>query len=615
MSSPKQLYRKKFQFWANILTLVALFSACIYEPHSFYENKVDKSISSPNIQVINLNLNEDSVFAYDDYNVVFNFQTNTEKQNIKKVKLLIDDVSIDSVSNQSGNLKFMTYGLEDGIHKLSLQIVTNSGTGSIADKLGGEGYVLTNNWVLIVDKNAYNKTSAKANNGFLQLSWAQYKSSDFDCYVIFRGSYYEKEIKRTTALQYTDSSYVGEQEHYSVRVKRKDGTQLWWGGIDKIKELPTLKYEATEDNQYRVRWSKSKYYNAISKITLYINPLLSNSSTETINIEDLNDTVYTINKSFTDDINFRLRVVPKYNNILYNDVSNGYFFENNIDFDMGLPINIYYYARLYQISADEIGYTKDNVIFRYSVSKRSVVSQQTVPSYGFTIYSLNPSPNCKFFTFWSPEQTYYIYDFAKNYSYKANEYESLSGGVSQSITLSDKGTGLFIDIHDHLYHYNFVNQSILNINYIKYLSPYDNKISPNGEYAFINGDSARLIKLSGYPIKKIAAINTFYTSVKNFNFFPNDDNKLIIQIDNKIYIKRVDNFTTISEFNLNETLINVDYYNYEFLTYSGSTLRIRSLKDGTLLHELKPARSPSVDSYRLYNHRIIYYNSLIYNLP
>ncbi len=132
-----------------VISVCMLWNSCIFSLTELYENPVVKHPTPSGISVVKLDLEADTVFAYASRTIAFQFES--DNQAIQGAKLLIDDVTVDSVESDRGTISFNNWYVSNGIHKLTLQIFTASGTGSIADKLGGESYVLTRNWVLLMD--------------------------------------------------------------------------------------------------------------------------------------------------------------------------------------------------------------------------------------------------------------------------------------------------------------------------------------------------------------------------------------------------------------------------------------------------------------------------------
>lgn len=137
-----------------VLFFMRLFSACIYEPSVVFENPVNKDAVPPEISIIKLDLTTDTIFVYGEHKINFSFQSSN--QAIQGVKLLIDGQVVDSTFSSTGAFNFKAYELKGSESKLTLQIFSKSGTGSIADKLNAESFVFSNDWIFDISKE-YNK--------------------------------------------------------------------------------------------------------------------------------------------------------------------------------------------------------------------------------------------------------------------------------------------------------------------------------------------------------------------------------------------------------------------------------------------------------------------------
>ncbi len=130
-------------FFYTCFCSVFLYS-CEYEPTELYEPKVNKDIAPPEIQTVQLNLNDDTLFLYSSKQINFQFQSNSS-QKIVAVKFYLDNTLLNTVNSNAGSFDLNYYQLSKGIHKLKIELYAKSGTGSIADNLGLEAFVLSSN--------------------------------------------------------------------------------------------------------------------------------------------------------------------------------------------------------------------------------------------------------------------------------------------------------------------------------------------------------------------------------------------------------------------------------------------------------------------------------------
>lgn len=229
-----RLYFKLLLFLSFFLTLYS----CEYELPGVYEPKVVKVIEPPEIQIVQLDLAEDTLFLYESKSVSFKFKSN-DVQKIVGVAFYLDDNLFFAVNNDNGFFN-LNYGqLSEGIHKLKVQLFVQSGSGSIADKFGSEGFILNSNkeWILKVDRFAdhtYNNQIQTSNsNGYLKLSWPNANTSLFKEFHIYKNDIL---VKKTTINEYIDSSYSVESAYYTTKLLTKTGITIHWASGIKNEE-------------------------------------------------------------------------------------------------------------------------------------------------------------------------------------------------------------------------------------------------------------------------------------------------------------------------------------------------------------------------------------------
>lgn len=354
--------------------LAIVLNSCEYKPVGEFESNADENVAPPEIQVLDLNLdNNDTIILYSGLEVAFRFASSS--QSIKNVKFTVDGKETYNANIANGQF-YIDYGkINEGDHTLLLEIVTATGSGSIAEHLGAEGFLFSKSWILVVDKSFYSKTTATSFNGFLKLAWPEYRNSDFKEYIVTRdkGSYHVVEIERSKNHVFIDSSYVGEGASYFVNVFTSSGKTIPWGHPIVNPELPLLSVYTSETHQYAIKWEKFKYYNAVGSFNL--SQSFDNGITYT-GVKSSNvysDSAMIISDAyFGDKVYFLLNIVPGKNNIMYNP-DNHLMFESRLATNLGFKF-INENSRLegiYQVSSDEfIGNDRCIYLNRYSVSKK-----------------------------------------------------------------------------------------------------------------------------------------------------------------------------------------------------------------------------------------------------
>jgi hypothetical protein len=598
------------------LSLLILCVSCEYENTEDYHNKVDTNVAPPQIQTVALNLEEDSIYLYSSLNINFWFTSN--KQKISAVRFLVDNIERKVVTSSNGVFELNSYSVNENTHTLTIEVYTASGTGSLADQIGAETFVFSKTWTLIVDNSYFTKTKASVHNGLLKLSWPKCHIYDLKEYKVYRTigwNYYE--IGKTSALEFIDSTYVGEGEEYSVRAITGSGTIVNWGTLQLNQDLPSIKFVGTQTNDYHIYWNKCKYYNAID--TLVLSQLIGYGYlfNKVKSIQNPNDTTYNItNALFGDRVSFKIKLIPRWKNLLYNTAGYNQSFENQMVFILGIPI-LNSFSDIHQINSNEFICVSNNSLIKYSLSQMKVTDKLTYSSDCSVFYSLGASPlGGSIISYSGCNDNLMLVSSSNLQNYSFTNLKYLTGQqYVPKIILSDAGTGIVQSSNNRIYIYDFKTSSVLGSYYPNTQSNFHGfKISSNGEYFFGISDSLRLYRFHNQNFSKIWTTNMFDDSGRFYEFIPNEDNKLVIWNGQKFYVKHCDDFSTIYEFPLaGESLLNIEYYTKEILTYKTGHLLVRSMVDGTLLKDIPINITPNYwEACYLMNHYIISVNGVIY---
>ncbi|MBD0831573.1 hypothetical protein [Aestuariibaculum sediminum] len=133
---------------------------------------------------VSLNLYDlsDNQEFYVPTEIVYNYQGNN-KHYLYQINIYVDDELIESGSGINGKFTINTERLEDGTHKLKVEYVFSSGSGSLADLNGQEGYVKTEEFNFIVDKSLPETIvlkNAEIIDGSIYFTWNPIKKMNFD---------------------------------------------------------------------------------------------------------------------------------------------------------------------------------------------------------------------------------------------------------------------------------------------------------------------------------------------------------------------------------------------------------------------------------------------------
>lgn len=608
-----------------LVPIALLTNSCEFETDRVYERDAQENVKPPEISVADLDLDNDTIYLFYGRNIPFRFVSNN--QPVESVRIIIDGAETQAFTSGEGVFLLDHYRLDEGQHTLQLELITSSGSNSMADILGAEGFIFTKTWVLFVVKDFSGRHETRVKNGCLNFSWKVYPSGDFREYVIYREKSYSErvEVGRTTSAEFTDCSYAGEGGTYYVEVLKKDGTFFdWgWGYAEPGRELPELSFSCTKDNVWTVKWTKSKYTNAIS--ATYLSIARGNSTDFVRVMESISpeDTAWTVPSGyfFAERVAFRLQVVPV-NNVIYNS---GFYerFESTL-YDLALgfkykPLNENGY-HLTQVSADEFIYILGcDSLVRYSLSGLRPVDR----------LSYNPSycSMCKFVDFRVSASGKFLTTFvdcdndlmiAETGTLKNNSrYDLHSISVPTVFTLvpvSDAGTGIIPHPQSGFYVYDFSSSSVLGYYSNDNYQTSGTLISANGKYIFLKDNALRLVNFDGSGFKGVWS-QPAGSTVRYYGFHGTDDEKLVIWDGSLISVRNCSDFSEAWSFPFSDAnLLSIDYFNNEFLSYTPGYLHVRSLLDGSPVKDIPVNIDPTNWYYSciLTGHAVINSTGVIY---
>lgn len=201
----------KKRYLLGILTFLLI--SCEFSPDGENFVKVDKDVPPPEIINRTLDLEEDTLFVWKYTR--FNLDLASSDQEILGLEIKYAGQELLFQSNQ-GSFEINPGTLPDGNYPVVANVYTRSGTGSLADKTGYEGFLFSKEWVLIVETPHVPEMaiSAKIENGFLKFSWPVMDKPYFISYELHltNTSNYHAYSSRTedpSQSSFIDSSFVG----------------------------------------------------------------------------------------------------------------------------------------------------------------------------------------------------------------------------------------------------------------------------------------------------------------------------------------------------------------------------------------------------------------------
>lgn len=286
---------------APVALLLILF-ACDYEPDG--ENLVVHPQPDASGMSIELTEATDTLFVFG--NAVIQYNSITKNRPVKWFRAYLDGQLVgENYQSTSGTISLYTYGMATACHSLKIELVTGSGTGSLADQFGAEDFHLERTYVLCIDNSAPDPvaiTSIRRVDGTLEVQWEKSKEPMFQNYKIFKmlynqvGQFYEghwsKEItdRNTTSLR--DSTFIGGKVKYVIYLSASDQFSV---GPEKEFEDPydvNAQWQWGQKTSGKITWNKTKYYkNFTSYDVSFVNGI---GDPIVYSVTNINDTTMTI---------------------------------------------------------------------------------------------------------------------------------------------------------------------------------------------------------------------------------------------------------------------------------------------------------------------------------
>jgi hypothetical protein len=210
----------KQRFTPFLLVLLVVFS-CVFSPDKENFVEIDPNTVPPEVSSQTLDFNSDTLYVWEDTRFDFDYKSNN--QEIRSVIVSYGDRKF-TFKSHLGSFKINPETCPEGIYTLAIKVYTKSGTGSLADILGVEGYEFKKDWVLIVEKPETPKVNifATIENGFLKFSWNKLDKPYFKSYSLFiNDGSHEKVFTDKNTTTFIDSLFVGGEIRLILHVNYK----------------------------------------------------------------------------------------------------------------------------------------------------------------------------------------------------------------------------------------------------------------------------------------------------------------------------------------------------------------------------------------------------------
>ncbi len=254
------------------LSLLLFITSCFYTPEDEF---VNSGIIEPDLTnfSISVSQNDDTIYIYESTEVVFDIFDGTNPRSIVDATLIFggNRARLD-ISNNRITWDAFPLGSEENFTLITLEVIMESNSNSLADRLGSEFIQLTANWILHSDPApppAISISSAQVENGILTVRWEEPDKLNFRNYT-FHTEYRNLDgetIRNERSIQYglgsdlifEDVNFVSGEVDYWVtmvgEIFQETGPKTTFR-LDPI----DLEYELGPDQTLTLNWATIPIY-------------------------------------------------------------------------------------------------------------------------------------------------------------------------------------------------------------------------------------------------------------------------------------------------------------------------------------------------------------------
>jgi hypothetical protein len=258
-----------------LLLSLILLSACYFEPEGDFFNEIPERDYSA--LSIDLNAASDTIYL----STITRFEYNTSTADFTVVGVIAEvgtrEVYIGQVGGE-GVFFLDPNQFATGTYTLTLSLIVQSGTGSLADKLNAEIVQVWREFVLIMDAEQPQQvtiTTLDTTNGNIIVYWDSYKKWNFQSYTLVkeysRDNYYYETTDYVTIdsqndTSWVDSNFVGGYVRYRIditaagKTTRSDVASYSW--------LPESSF-TVDNGKVNFNWEPPLFYANVKETILY----------------------------------------------------------------------------------------------------------------------------------------------------------------------------------------------------------------------------------------------------------------------------------------------------------------------------------------------------------
>jgi hypothetical protein len=256
------------KLYAVISIVIILFSySCEYNPEGV--NYHDVELLPPTADVIVLNENE---INYLRGYVGISYKSLLDGHKFYSLEIYIDDEIVAS-SNDSGYITINSEEYEDGPHQLKFELLVSSKSGSLADVMEVERYLIRKEYDVYVFNSQIQPlpiTEIIIENTQLKIKWTKYNQFIFRKYILYKDGSQLAEIENIDQTEFYDNTFVGGNAVYTLKVNVA-GKDYEVGEREYNHLYRFLSSEVINQNSIKLTWERCPFDSGFSHYIVSVN--------------------------------------------------------------------------------------------------------------------------------------------------------------------------------------------------------------------------------------------------------------------------------------------------------------------------------------------------------
>ena len=560
-----------------LLSTIYMFASCEYVPNgnNFVELTPPKDYIPIEITLNNVNPS-DTIYVYQNTSISIKIKTAVD---LKQAEVLLDGKIYTSMQENVLNFILRPEDISEGVHKLTVNAVFTSGTGSLADMMGLEGYTGELSWNICVIQNIQDRFEVgyRANEeGFLEIYWKNnFPENIIQKYNIHAGLTQDADITINDATQkkFIDYGYVCGYAYYEITVYLKSG-YAFLQRLSFNTPTPEVFIEDLGLDNLRIYWNKP-----------FANGRFAIKDNNAAIVSDINDTTITIPQIFGKNRQFVLEIRPQ--KAEYDNFHNKFsVFEK---FCQGVPLGLpnwelYAYNRI-----DNIIYTsRYNSLVAFNANTLQEINSVSIigNTWGFAYGGkIATAPHNSTVAAMTGEETWI---FTGNHFTNPIKISPLSGDVSTRLSALTSDDRFFVVKKNSnickvfnsltgsgIFEFSFTYTTI-------YDMPDFVAVSENGQFFCASSENGiEIFEING------TAANLLYTDTRQYKgamFVPSQPDKLLLRVGSSIEIRQIPNFNIVQTLDVSQygaMLCNIDPASMNLLYHQNDSLKVCNVSNLT----------------------------------